>query len=441
MWLHTYSFVLFYLVSLAVYQFVTSKQKKYFLLLISVIFCASFEPIFIAPLLIICFINYHSTPWVKDKWVFNLLVVLNLSALFLFKFSKNILYPIGISYYVFQNIDFLTTVQRAQNYQKKSFVDFVIYNIFFPRLISGPIENFTEFNSQLESLDSYKKKNVSEGFKIFLYGLLKKVIVADRLNALLNYKFFASTGYEGLSFLTSFSMPIVCVYFDFCSYSDMAYGIAKSFGINLTHNFNSPFTSATVREFWSKWHVSLFKWIRNNIILRLNHIKWFSAKHSSAIIIFCFTLSGLWHAKIGPLFWGITVGLGMYAQEALLAKFKLTDKFAKYALTALVIYFSSLFFFVDSIEQFKPLVENFKFEINYSLFVTNLRQMGLAVSDLAIIAVFSFFFLFIDYRFVKNRYFFEGLKGRRLFYAYVLFFAFFSLFKYYAEAGFLYSKF
>ncbi len=240
-------------------------------------------------------------------------VVENLNVFFDKSFSNlEILLPIAISFYSFQQIGFILDSNR-QDKQKIKFIEYVFYVTFFPQLIAGPIVKKDIFFPQLKKLKKNWKDNIQIGLAIFLVGLFKKIILADNLGNLIVDPYFNYQGnIKDLGWINSW---IAClgysfqIYFDFSGYTDMALGLSRMFGLNININFNSPYKSYSIIQFWQRWHISLTEFFKKhlfeNIINNFLNIKNYLLIYSFVILI-VFSLTGLWHgADWKFVVWGI----------------------------------------------------------------------------------------------------------------------------------------
>jgi alginate O-acetyltransferase complex protein AlgI len=220
----------------------------------------------------------------------------------------DIILPLGISFFVFEFIHYLTDIYRGSE-PVKSFMGFSLFASFFPTQIAGPIKRFQDFVPQFLTPAKFKMEYVDEGMSLILMGLFKKVMIADNL-ALFVMGGFAHpelfTGIDMWMFAYAFAFQI---YFDFSGYTDVARGSAKLFGYKVPINFNLPYLAANIAEFWHRWHISLSTWLRDYLFIPLGGSrgsKWLNYRNLAITM----TLGGLWHgAAMHYLVWGIYHGL------------------------------------------------------------------------------------------------------------------------------------
>lgn len=220
----------------------------------------------------------------------------------------SLILPVGISFYTFQTLSYVIDVFQSKIKAEKHFGYYALFVAFFPQLVAGPIERPQDLIPQLRKEKNIKGINYSSAFRIMLVGFFKKIAVADIIGISVNATFNDIASANGLMILIStvlFSFQILC---DFSGYSDIAVGCAKLFGINLTENFNSPYSAKSVKEFWGKWHISLSHWLRDYIYFPLGGSRVKKWRWCLNIMI-VFFISGLWHgASYNYVVWGILHG-------------------------------------------------------------------------------------------------------------------------------------
>lgn len=313
-------FVLFLVLLLGVFKIIPSNNRGHLLIFASLLFYASWSIPFTTLLLAYSFIIFLFgliTYKLKNNKYFIFLILLSLFPLFFFKyryflleninyiFSKNfdiadsIFLPLGISFFTFQGISYLVDIKNKLIKPEKNFLIILLFISFFPQLIAGPIEKAKKLIPQLKKLFLTTKKNISKSdiefaFFLIVLGFFKKLVIADNFGILSDFLFL---NYDKLFFGTaiilmlSFSLQI---YFDFSAYSQIARGVAKLFGIDLMINFNFPYLSQNIAEFWRKWHISLSNWFRDYVYIPLGGNRAGSLiKFRNLFIVFF--LCGLWH--------------------------------------------------------------------------------------------------------------------------------------------------
>ena len=227
--------------------------------------------------------------------------------------------PIGISFYTFKVISYMAEVYRGKLPAQHNFVKYAVYVGFFPQIASGPIERPAPFFEKLESLgtevkggffrfDGFSYEKASNALKLMGVGFFKKMIVADLLSGYVTKVFSNVTAYDGFALMTAAVLFSIQIYCDFAGYSDIANGAAQLLGFNGARNFEYPYFSASVKEFWGRWHISLSTWFRDYIYIPLGGSRVGSFRYAINIMI-TFMVSGLWHgASLTFIVWGALHG-------------------------------------------------------------------------------------------------------------------------------------
>lgn len=300
----------------------------------------SFLPILLSSI-VVNFILSNIFARVKNKTVkgffFLLSIVINVSLLFVYKYlnlftgfifgtenATNIKLPIGISFYTFQVLSYLCDVQRKDVKPCSNILDFALFTLLFPQLIAGPIVRYSSIEAELKNrgvtFDSF-----SAGLKRFMIGFAKKILFANSLGQVadlaFNYLGYYKLGPQlSILVLVCYSMQI---YLDFWAYSDMAIGIGKMFGFSFPENFNTPFLSRSISEFWSRWHITLSTFFRDYIYIPLGGNRKGLFRTCINLII-VFALSGFWHgASFNFLFWGLYNAFFLVIERIVSTKFKI----------------------------------------------------------------------------------------------------------------------
>jgi alginate O-acetyltransferase complex protein AlgI len=224
--------------------------------------------------------------------------------------TMDIVLPVGISFYTFQTMSYTIDVYRGRAQPVTNPLDFALYVAFFPQLVAGPIERSTALIPQITSPRTVRASDFSEGLWLILWGLFKKVVIADNMativNGLFNEDPHVLTGPECWVAVYAFALQI---YGDFSGYSAIARGVARWMGFHLTSNFLFPYFSATPSEFWSRWHISLSSWLRDYLYIPLGGNRSGALKTCRNLLL-TMLLGGLWHgAAWGFLAWGLVHGL------------------------------------------------------------------------------------------------------------------------------------
>lgn len=225
--------------------------------------------------------------------------------------SLRIILPVGISFFTFQTLSYTVDVYRGDLKNCRSLQDFALYVAFFPQLVAGPIVRASEFLPQLETPRKICRKQIYEGGRIFIFGFFKKVFLADRLAQFVDVIFSHAGAFDGLSVWLGVLAYAVQIYCDFSGYSDMAIGLARILGYEFSVNFNLPYISKSIQEFWHRWHISLSTWLRDYLYIPLGGNRRGRARTYVNLLV-TMILGGLWHgASWTFVFWGGLHGVAL----------------------------------------------------------------------------------------------------------------------------------
>lgn len=223
----------------------------------------------------------------------------------------NILLPVGISFYTFQSLSYTIDIYRGRRDPERHFGYFALYVAFFPQLVAGPIERSTQLLPQFFIKHKFDYQRVTDGLKLMLWGFFKKIVIADRLALYVNQVYNNPAEHEGLSLILATYFFAFQIYCDFSGYSDIAIGAAKVMDIKLMQNFNRPYFSKSIAEFWRRWHISLSTWFKDYLYIALGGnrvLKW--RWYYNIFVVFL--ISGLWHgANWTFVVWGSLHGFYM----------------------------------------------------------------------------------------------------------------------------------
>lgn len=231
--------------------------------------------------------------------------------------ALRIILPIGMSFYIFSAIAYLVDIYRGTYEPESNILNFALYIAFFPKLTAGPIVRGKDFFPQVKQYRGITWEAFQKGIQIFVFGLFKKVVLADRLGIFVDDVFYAPTAYNTGTVILAVISYSLQIYFDFSGYSDMAIGISKIFGFDFKTNFNLPYIAQDVSEFWKRWHISLSSWFRDYLYIPLGGSK--KGKVRTYInLLLVMLVSGLWHgAGWTFVLWGVLHGLASCMDKAL----------------------------------------------------------------------------------------------------------------------------
>ena len=341
-------FLFFYLpVTLLVYYLSPARWRNLWLFLVNLVFYGWGEPVYVVLMVFSIAVNY-AAGWRVDKrrdrakLILVLNAVVNLGLLFFFKYYDflaeslgsitglsflrplGISLPIGISFYTFQNMSYPIDVYRGDARSQHSFIRYGTYVALFPQLIAGPIVRYKDIAEQLDHREETTGKFAS-GVCRFCVGLSKKVLLANNIGALWDvYKAMDPASLSAADAWLGALAFTFQIYFDFSGYSDMAIGLGRMLGFEFVENFNYPYISRSITEFWRRWHISLSTWFRDYVYIPLGGNRRGKGRQLLNLLI-VWTLTGIWHgASWNFLFWGL-----YYALLLILEKLFLYDRLQK----------------------------------------------------------------------------------------------------------------
>ena len=349
------------------------KGRTIALLLISWAFYCTWNPACLAFLLVTTvstFLTGHLLGSARRKSLLILCLLLNLGILFGCKywtmlfpgvFSQALL-PMGISFYTLQALGYVIDCYRGDTEAEKSFISYALFVAFFPGITSGPIERVRNLLPQIHSMEKKHEcyENLRNGILILFWGYFLKLVLADRIAIVVNAVYSDPQRWKGCIVVLAVLLYSVQIYCDFAGYSAIAIGSARILGFRVMQNFAAPYLSASVGEFWRRWHISLSTWFRDYLYIPLGgNRKGFGRKNMNLLIVFA--VSGLWHgAGITFLFWGLLHGIyqvvGTFCKAGSLSKIKskkpsnasFSRRLSQTAGTFLLVSFAWIFFRAES---------------------------------------------------------------------------------------------
>ncbi|NMD09934.1 MAG: MBOAT family protein, partial [Acidobacteria bacterium] len=346
----SYSFGLFFLASAAVYHAAPRKIKPGILLAASLVFYGWARPVFLILLAGEALAAFGFALWLEKKdrpgrrIVFVTALAALLAPLLVFKYSDfllrafrpgeagallGLILPAGISFYTFKALSYVIDVGRGRISAERNPVLVGAYITFFPQILAGPIERAAPLLAQLRGDYRFDLGRAAGGFRLLLWGLFKKIVVADRMAQYVNIVFETPADYAGLGLVIGLVFYSYQIYCDFSGYSDMAVGLGRMLGFETMDNFRFPYFSRSIAEFWSRWHISLSSWLRDYLFLPVSYA--LSRKIKAGRVLFLKTefvlylaamsvtmlLCGLWHgANWTFIVWGAVHALYLVASRA-----------------------------------------------------------------------------------------------------------------------------
>lgn len=330
-------FLFFFPIVTILYFILPHKYRWFHLLVASCIFYMAFVPAYILILFGTIIIDYiagrmiENAPASQRKRFLILSIIANVGILAVFKYYNffidnineliiqlgidlhplpflSILLPIGLSFHTFQAMSYTIEVYRGNQKAEKHFGIYALYVMFYPQLVAGPIERPQNVLHQFHEEKKFDYNDVVSGLSLILWGMFKKVVVADRIALLTSTVFMDPDQYPGVSHLISVCLFAFQIYYDFSGYSDIALGTARVMGFRLMKNFDRPYSSKTISEFWSRWHISLSTWFRDYLYIPLGGNR-VSIRRWYFNLFIVFLVSGFWHgANWTFIIWGVLHG-------------------------------------------------------------------------------------------------------------------------------------
>lgn len=329
---NSFEFLIFFPIVTLLYFLLPHGARNPLLLIASCVFYMAFVPLYILILLFTIVVDYYAgiaierSSGVRRKHFLILSLVANIGILAVFKYYNflnenlsfflgtfhvqnpipflSILLPIGLSFHTFQAMSYTIEVYRGNQRAERNFLIYALYVMFYPQLVAGPIERPQNLLYQFHEPHSFDHARVVAGLRLMLWGMVKKVVIADRLAVAVTTVFSNPESHFGLAALLAVYFFTFQIYLDFSAYSDIARGCAEVMGFKLMRNFNAPYLAKSLSEFWLRWHISLSTWFKDYLYFPLGGNRVSFARWQINLII-VFLVSGLWHgASWNFIIWG-----------------------------------------------------------------------------------------------------------------------------------------
>ena len=407
-------FLLYFMpVFFLLYFIMPKKGRNYVLLFASLFFYAWGAPEFIIQLLVSIIVNFYLVRWMcrtdkpsLKKWLCGLSIFIPIGLLLFYKYGnftmenlnilrgflgkaphewRHILLPIGISFFSFQSVTYTLDTYRGVNRPMEKLSEFMLYITMFPQLIAGPIVRYCDVADQIRNRESSYPERL-QGFYRFVIGLAKKILIADVIGAQVDSVLNAADFATALPSLDSGTAWIIAlaytfqIYFDFAGYSDMAIGLGRIMGFKFPENFDNPYTSRSITEFWRRWHITLGAFIMNYLYIPLGGNRKGKGRMYLNLWI-CFLLSGLWHgASWNFVVWGAFHGFFIMFEKLINRKLSVLSTF-------ILVMIGWVFFRIENIGQaWSFIIRMFSFDFSSIALAANAQFYV----TLIVAAVFSF---------------------------------------------------
>ncbi|NQT07268.1 MAG: MBOAT family protein [Candidatus Omnitrophica bacterium] len=405
---NSFPFLIFFIVVYSLYLALNHKRQNRMLLVASYVFYGSWDWRFLSLIWISTILDYvcgakiYGSNDLKIKKLFLFFSIFgNLTILGVFKYFNffasslqsllaffgvsvqphflSIILPIGISFYTFQTMSYTIDIYRNEMQPTKKFLDFSLFVAFFPQLVAGPIERAKNLIPQILKPRQIKEEDFLIGCRLILWGLFKKVVVADRLGIYVDAVYGNVYHHSSLTFVLATFFFAFQIYCDFSGYSSMARGLARLMGFHIMVNFRSPYFSKNVREFWHRWHISFSTWLRDYVYIPLGGSRGGSAKTNRNILT-TMLLGGLWHgANWTFVIWGALHGFYIIVTRFIQEKLRFTIniykqnsaflKILNIAITFTIVLLTWVFFRAESLSQSAYILKSI-FQFPVSIFLT-----------------------------------------------------------------------
>jgi len=396
------------------------KVRNIFLLIVSYIFYGFWDWRFLSLILISSLMDYFlalgisQTPDAnkrKRKFMLILSLVLNLGFLGFFKYYNffvesfistfalfgkefnysplNIILPVGISFYTFQSLSYTLDVYFKKMEPTRKLINFLAFVSFFPQLVAGPIERAKKLLPQFDDLKKFDYHSARTGLLLIVFGLFKKIMIADRVAVFVNHSYGDIAEAKGITLLMAVLFFAFQLYLDFSAYSDIAIGTARIFGFKLTTNFRRPYLAASFSDFWKRWHITLSSWFQDYIYIPLGGNR-INPNRTIINLMIVFLLSGLWHgASWNFVIWGALNGLFLIVFDRFfkLEKSKGFNRILTSIFVAISWAVSLVFFRAQSFGDAMLVFQNIGFSNSEILFNFGLNSMEFKFSILLIIGM------------------------------------------------------
>lgn len=440
---NTMAFLIFFIIVLVIYWLIPHKLRYIFLLAASYFFYMQWNKLYIMLLVGVTLVTYLGGLLIekfegskKKVLVLTACLTLSLGVLGVFKYfnffmsnidkllsitvghsisiTSTLILPVGISFYTLQSLGYLIDVYRKDIYAEKNIVRYALFVAFFPQLVAGPIERSKNLLKQLGTRKTFSLHNLRKGFVLMLWGLFVKMVIADRAAMFVDTVYNNGAAFPGFYIVIATMLFSIQIYGDFYGYSVIARGSALTLGIELMDNFNAPYFSKNIHEFWRRWHISLSTWFRDYLYIPLGGNRKGKIRQMVNLMI-VFGISGLWHgASFAFIIWGLLNGA--YQVISMIIK-PLVDKIKKITnwedrtpgrilrnvITFLLVSFAWLFFRAGDTGTAKVVLENMFREANwYVFFDDNLYKAGIDRQYFLILLISIIVMFLVDYKKYKD---------------------------------------
>jgi len=415
-------FCVYFPLVVGLYFLIPKAARWVWLLAASYAFYMAWEPGYVVLLWISTLVDFTAaiqigkarTQKAKNRWL-AATVASNLGMLFFFKYynffrdslgalgdrvgwsidlpHSEFLLPLGISFYTFQTMSYTIDVYRGVLPPERHLGRFALYVCFFPQLVAGPIERAKDLLPQMKLERDFDYTRATDGLRLMAWGFFKKMVIADRLAVVVDHVYGNPENHSGPALVLATLCFAYQIYCDFSGYSDIAIGAARVLGVRLSTNFNRPYASASIAEFWRRWHITLSTWFRDYIYLPLGGNRTVAFRWALSILI-VFAISGLWHgADWKFLVWGLIHGVCLLAERVVARTLPVTRRLPvalKVGTTFVITNIAWVFFRADSLSQASLILtrmhRGWSVALAPEFWTRSIKTLGLAPGELLLAA-------------------------------------------------------
>lgn len=424
---NSYEYLLFFPIILILYYILPGKVRWLMLLAVSYFFYMCWNVKYVILLLYVTFVTFITALLLekkRQKPVFICGIILSFLTLIIYKYlnffigsingistffagsdsqivkTVDIVLPMGISFYTFQAVGYMTDVYRGDIKAVKNPLKYALFISFFPQLVAGPIERSKNLLKQFDELHHLCFDNLRDGFVLMLWGFFQKLVIADKAAVLIDSVYNNYTEYSGMYFIVASVLFAIQIYCDFSGYTYIAMGSARMLGFKLMNNFDSPYLSVSVAEFWRRWHISLTSWFKDYLYIPLGGSrKGTVRKYVNKMVVFL--VSGLWHgADWSFVLWGGLNGLFQVIEEIIgIAGKKAKNMFIRViriVITFILVDFAWIFFRADNIIVANHIIKNIFTTSNINDLSDGIFNLGLSKANVTALLVAILILLIAD---------------------------------------------
>lgn len=332
----SFSFAIFFLFLVIIYHLLdkysgkigkmTLLMQNSLLLVASLFFYAFADLRFVPFLFYVILISFSADYFCYNKYCFIILLIADIGPLLSIKylpllFCTNWIFPLGISFFTFQSISYIVDIYTKKKSPERNLLYTALFISFFPAISSGPIQRAEKLIPQFKSIRKFDYYNATDGMKLFAWGMFKKLCIADRIAIYVNCVYGSVAEQYGIALLFATILYSFQIYCDFSGYTDMAIGIARYLGFDIGKNFEHPYLSQSIGEFWRRWHISLSSWLRDYVYIPIGGSR-VSLPRIYVNLLVTFLVSGIWHGSTWNfVIWGLLHGIyqciGRYTKNVL----------------------------------------------------------------------------------------------------------------------------